>query len=237
MMSTDEKPEKRENEASEPAGGSEKKSSRRITFRLFGADKSGDGVVVGQGSNTTEKGLSESKRGQEANSSQRPRKLISIEELKELAKSSHTEARFAQDLLANVGRWQNMPFGPDRDAYGRKQQIAAMGMFGRAIEELESAETISPTAIDVPSSVVDVQTNAAPHVNPNIVETKAVFLETADLRALREEDLALGKRGGPAEQFLGLLDNFRKILKPGKEKDAAVRRVKRMAISLLSGRL
>lgn len=236
-MSTDEKPEKRKNEANEPAGGSEGLSSDRMTFHLFGCDKSGDDVVVGQGSNTTEKDLRQSQGGQAADSSMLPRKLISIEELKELASNSGTEARFAQDLLANVGRWQSMPFGTDRDAYAKKQQVAAMGMLGRAIEELEPAETISSTVIDVQSPVVDVAANPAPAVNANIVETKAVFLETADLRALREEDLALGKKGGPAEQFLGLLDNFRKILKPGKEQDAAVRRVKRMAISLLSGRL
>ncbi|MBA3995131.1 MAG: hypothetical protein C0469_16555, partial [Cyanobacteria bacterium DS2.3.42] len=250
-MSTDETPDKRENEAKGPAGGGEEKSARRLTFHLFGADKSGDDVVVGQGSSTTEKDISESRKGEDSTAEKagRARKLISVDELKQLAASSDPVARFAQDLLTNFSHWQKLPVGAEKDAYARKQQVAAMGMLGRAIKELEQSDAVSSTP---PADVTEpVANNYSPHtvsptsvadktppaVNPNIVETKAVFLETADLRALREEDLALGKKGGPAEQFLGLLDNFRRILKPGKEQEAAVRRVKRMAISLLSGRL
>lgn len=171
-------------------------------------------------------------------------KSISLDELKELANSSNTEARFAKDLLSNIAVWQQMPEGPEKDEYARRQHVTALGVLGRSIKELESAvssQSETKTTEEFHSEVQNVLTEAgasnSSSVNANIVETKAVFLETADLRALREEDLAQGKKGGPAEQFLGLLDNFRKILKPGKEQDAAVRRVKRMALSLLSGRL
>ncbi|MBX9951383.1 MAG: hypothetical protein K2Y39_19600, partial [Candidatus Obscuribacterales bacterium] len=164
---------------------------------------------------------------QKEGGSQKPaaRRIISIDELKALAEGSGSESRFAQDLLSNLLHWRQMPEGEDKDAYARKQQSAAMGMLGKTIAELEQ------------QALQNGQKTEAPAVNANIVETKAVFLETADLRALREEDLASGKKGGPAEHFLALLDNFRKLLKPGKEQDAAVRRVKRMALSLLSGRL
>lgn len=164
---------------------------------------------------------------QKESGSQKPaaRRIISIDELKALAEGSGSESRFAQDLLSNLLHWRQMPEGEDKDAYARKQQSAAMGMLGKTIAELEQ------------QALQNGQKTEAPAVNANIVETKAVFLETADLRALREEDLASGKKGGPAEHFLALLDNFRKLLKPGKEQDAAVRRVKRMALSLLSGRL
>lgn len=250
-MSTDETPEKRKNEVKEPAGAGDKKSARRLTFHLFGADKSGGDVVVGQGSNTTEKDINESGKSADTSTEKagRARKLISVDELRELAESSDPVARFAQDLLTNFSHWQKMPAGPDRDAYAKKQQVAAKGMLGRSIKELEQADASSipanyastPATNEISpqpdSRTVDAPDKTPPAINPSILETKAVFLETADLRALREEDLALGKKGGPAEQFLGLLDNFRKILKPGKEQDAAVRRVKRMAISLLSGRL
>lgn len=254
-MPPDEEPETREPKEKDPQAndGSPRESARRMTFHLFGADKSGSEVVVERDSDTTEKDLGTSKA---SNSSAKRRKLISIHDLKQLAESGGTDARFAQDLLANVVQWQKMPEGEDKDAYAKQQQITAMGMLGRAILELEPqeesqeqsqadqhqqqpqgkqqeklpdkpADKLAETSAEKPSSAV----------NPNIVETKAVFLETADLRALREEDLALGRKGGPAEHFLALLDNFRKILKPGQEQDAAVRRVKRMAISLLSGRL
>lgn len=167
-------------------------------------------------------------------------RVISISELEVLASGTDSDARFAQDLLTNVTNWRQMPAGPEKDEYARKQQTTARGMLGRTIRELdeksvsENLEKQNELLVNSPAHSPQAQSNA---VNSNIVETKAVFLETADLRALREEDLALGRKGGPAEQFLGLLDNFRKILKPGKEQEAAVRRVKRMAISLLSGRL
>ncbi len=261
-MPPDETPEKRENEEKDllqDDGGSKKPPARRMTFHLFGADQSGADVVVGSGSNTTEKDLSSRKNtGSGDASSQRSRKLISIEELKQLAESSGTESRFAQDLLTNVEQWRQMPEGQDKDAYAKKQQTAALGMLGRAIEDLEpkeqpqqtgaatqeavvgEAETalaVVPEAAGAGAAPLNANQHAPQSVNRNIVETKAVYLETADLRALREEDLALGKKGGPAEHFLALLDNFRKILRPGSEQDAAVRRVKRMAFALLSGRL
>jgi hypothetical protein len=176
-------------------------------------------------------------------------KSISLDELKELANSAGADARFAKDLLANITVWQQMPDGSQKDEYAKRQHMTAMGVLGCTIKELDSAlrnqmESSSKEHVhgeSQDSSAKSVAPGPAPvksdMVNSNIVETKAVFLETADLRALREEDLAQGKKGGPAEQFLGLLDNFRKILKPGKEQEAAVRRVKRMALSLLSVRL
>ncbi len=165
-------------------------------------------------------------------------KTITTDELKQLAQGSGTESRFAQDLLANIALWQQMAEGDEKDAYAKKQQNAAIGMLGKSIVELETKpKQKSSSGQDLAPEEQRSQPVHSDAVKANIVETKAVFLETADLRALREEDLALGKKGGPAEQFLALLDNFRKILKPGKEQDAAVRRVKRMAISLLQGRL
>lgn len=266
-MPPDEEPETREPKDRDPKAndGSQKKSARQMTFHLFGADKSGSEVVVERDSDTTEKNLGTSKASasspssSSSSSSSHKRKLISIDELKQLAESGGTDARFAQDLLANVIQWQKMPEGEDKNVYAKKQQITAMGMLGRAILELEPQEDpleqrqkhlqeqLQESLQQQPTSKVQQHTERkhqqesaekpSSAVNPNIVETKAVFLETADLRALREEDLALGRKGGPAEHFLALLDNFRKILKPGQEQDAAVRRVKRMAISLLSGRL
>ncbi len=168
---------------------------------------------MGQGSSTTEKDISESHKSDDspAEKAARVRKLITVDELKQLAESSDPAARFAQDLLANFSHWQNMPVGHDRDAYAKKQQVTALGMLGKAIKELEEPDALpsTPPAVTEPLTInstpqstpqsapapANLPDTTRPAVNPNIVETKAVFLETADLRALREEDLALGQKG------------------------------------------
>jgi len=239
-MPPDETPEKSEQENSDlqqNESGSQKQAAPQMTFQTFGTDKPVSDVVVGTGSYSNENDqTSESAKDSIAQASPKPGRLISIDELKRLAGVSDPESRFAQDLLANIAHWQLMPEGEDKDAYARKQQSAAVGMLGKAIEELEPQgfQPGNQKAVTPGESTGAAQ---SARVISNIVETKAVFLETADLRALREEDLASGKKGGPAEHFLALLDNFRRLLTPGKEQDAAVRRVKRMALSLLSGRL
>lgn len=240
-MPPDETPEKSEQEDSDlqqNESGSQKQAAPQMTFHSFGTDKPVSDVVVGTGSHSNENGrqTSTSSKDSTAQASPKAGRLISIDELKRLAGVSGPESRFAQDLLANIAHWQQMPEGEDKDAYARKQQSAAVGMFGKAIEELEP-QGFQPGNQKAVKPGESTGTAQSARVNSNIVETKAVFLETADLRALREEDLASGKKGGPAEHFLALLDNFRRLLTPGKEQDAAVRRVKRMALSLLSGRL
>lgn len=168
-------------------------------------------------------------------------KTLSIAELKEIAGSGASidgTSSSARDLLRNILRWQNMPDGPEKLNYGKTQQNVALGLFGKRIRELPAN---TQTNANPPKSAAKNSSNAGKikRIDDTILESSPhskFDFETADLRALKDEDFQSGKKGGLAERLLSMLEDFRKIMKPGQQQDEAVDRIKMKAAKELSSR-
>ncbi|MBC8000561.1 MAG: hypothetical protein IAF58_21610 [Leptolyngbya sp.] len=168
-------------------------------------------------------------------------KTLSIAELKEIAGSGASidgTSSSARDLLRNILRWQNMPDGPEKLNYAKTQQNVALGLFGKRIRELPAN---TQTTVNSPQSAAKNSSNAGKikRIEDTILESSPLAkfdFETADLRAIKDEDFQSGRKGGLAERLLSMLEDFRKIMKPGHQQDEAVDRIKMKAAKELSNR-